>query len=59
MGHVGLSSPCIYVHNTEPSTGWRHVDDILFAGEDKFVDESFDMLKGEIIPKKLSHIVFC
>ena len=25
--HVGLSSPCICVRNTEPSIGWRHSDD--------------------------------
>ena len=48
----GLSSPCIYAHNAEPSTGWRHSDDILFTGEEKFVDEILDKLKGEIILKK-------
>ena len=39
---VGLSSPCIYVHNAEPAIGWRHCDDILFDGEEKFVDGIFD-----------------
>ena len=32
---VGLSSPCIFEHSTEPSIGWRHGDDILFAGDEK------------------------
>ena len=27
------AGPCIYAHSTEPSIGWRHGDDILFAGE--------------------------
>ena len=46
------SSPCIHVHNTEPSTGWRHGDDILIAGEEKFVDENFDKLNGEMMLEK-------
>ena len=49
---IGLSSPCIYVHNTEPSIGWRHGDDILLAGEGKFVDEVSEKSKGEMIRMK-------
>ena len=56
--HVGLSSPCIYVHNTEPSIGWRHGDDILFAGEEKVVDEIFDKLKGEMVLTKRATLEF-
>ena len=43
---IGLSR---HAHNTEPSKGWRHSDDILFAGEEKFVDDS----------QEASDIVFC
>ena len=47
-----MSNPCLYVHATEPSIGWRHGDDILFAGEEEFVDSDYDKLKGEMIIKK-------
>ena len=56
--HVGLSSPCIYVTNTEPSLGWRHGDDILFAGEEKVVDEIFDKLKCEMVLTKRANLEF-
>ena len=39
---VGSGSPSTYVQNAEPSTGWRHGDDILFASEEKFVHELID-----------------
>ena len=37
---VGMSNPCLYMHGTEPSIGWRHGDDILFAGEEKLLTVS-------------------
>ena len=46
------------VHNTEPSTGWRPGDDILFAGEEKVVDEIFDKSKGDMILKKRATLGF-
>ena len=53
-----MSNPCLYVHGTEPSTGWRHGDDILFAGEEEFVDSVYDKLKGEMIIKKRALLGF-
>ena len=55
---VGLSSPCIYVHSTEPSIGWRPGDDILFAGEEKFVAEILYNVKGEMVLKKRAKLGF-
>ena len=55
---VGMSNPCLYVHGTEPSIGWRHGDDILFAGEEEFVDSVYDKLKGEMIIKKRALLGF-
>ena len=37
---VGMSNPCLNVHGTEPSIGWRHGDDIWFAGEEKLLTVS-------------------
>ena len=55
---VGLSSPCIYGHNAEPSIGWRQGNDILFAGEEIRWDEIFDKLKGEMILKRRAQLGF-
>ena len=30
---VGDSTPCVYTHSKEISIGWRHGDDMAFAGE--------------------------
>ena len=53
-----LSSLCICVYIAEPSVGWRHGDDILFAGVRKFVDGIFYTLKGELMLKKRAKLRF-
>ena len=53
-----MSNPGFYVHGTEPSIGWRHGDDISFAGEEEFVDSVYDQLKGEMIIKKRALLGF-
>ena len=53
-----LSSLCICVYIAEPSVGWRHGDDILFAGVKKFVDGIFNKLKGELILNKRAKLRF-
>ena len=35
---MGMSTPCVYRHKSEPSVAWRHGDDIIVAGEPHFVD---------------------
>ena len=50
-----LSSLCICMYIEEPSVGWRHSDDILFAGVKKIVDGK---LKGELILKKRAKLRF-
>ena len=42
---VGMSNPCLYMHGTEPSIGWRHGDDILFAGEENLLTVSMTSWK--------------
>ena len=42
----------------EPSMGWRRCDEIVFAGVNKFVDGTFDKLKGEWILKKRAKLRF-
>ena len=36
---TGLSSPCLYYHREEDSHRWRHGDDLVFDGEDNWLDE--------------------
>ena len=55
---MGPSSLCICMYTEEPSMGWRHGDDILFAGVKKFVDGIFDKLKGEWILNKRAKLRF-
>ncbi len=49
---VGLSNPCLYRHRSALSIGWRHGDDLIFAGEEEFLDQLHQDLGKDMILKK-------
>ena len=49
---VGMSSPCLYHHKDEECIGWRHGDDIIFAGEREFVLKVQADLEKDMILKR-------
>ena len=55
---IGLSSPCLYKHQTEAAIGWRHGDDLAFAGEPKFLEEIYVGLSKDMVLKKRALLGF-
>ena len=54
--HIGLSSPCLYFHREANSHAWRHGDDLVLQGEDKWLDELQKALERVVILKETSNI---
>ena len=44
---AGMSTPCVYRHESEPSVAWRHGDDIGIIGEDELLERVFSELQAD------------
>ena len=49
---TGWSSPCLYRHSSALAIGWRHGDDLVFAGEETFLEQLFAQLSTKLILKR-------
>ena len=55
---VGESNPCLYMHRDLFSIGWRHGDDLVFAGEDGHMKSLFVELQKKMIVKQRALLGF-
>ena len=49
---TGMSSTCLYKHRSEPSSAWRHGDDIGITGDAEFLNKVFEELSKVMILRK-------
>ena len=55
---IRLSSPCLHYNREEDRHGWRHGDDLVFEGEENWLDELQKALERVMILKRQAKLVW-